>query len=72
MTEIDLAMVAPADTTVATKTANSCSICGWTSSPSKRGGTPVHVAVVLQDVVHDLGRCPHELGDDAGRKRGRP
>jgi hypothetical protein len=72
MTAIGIVPVAAADTIVISNSANSCTTCGWTPSPPTRGGPPVHIAPVLRDVVHGLGRCPQEMGDDAGRKRGRP
>ena len=72
MTATRFAAIAPADTYVAaTTTAAPCPICGWTPKRPARGGPPVHIAVVLDDIVHGLGRCPHVSRDDAIAQGGR-
>lgn len=46
-----------------------CPTCGWTPSMSARGG-PVHIGIVLADVVHRARRCMKELLDTASPSDG--
>jgi hypothetical protein len=46
-----------------------CPTCGREPRHPARGG-PVRIGVVLDEVVHDLGRCPEELRAKAAGQGG--
>ena len=41
--------------------ADRCLVCGWTRRRRARGGPPELIGSILDDVVHDFGRCRRKV-----------